>query len=241
MRGPHYRPGWRRVICVASGPSLKLDNPPDQIAIIRAARPRWRVMVANSTWADLPDADLVFGSDDRFWRANHAAIAAGFRGERWTSDAAMASAYDLHYIAQVREKDTATGLWGGLSRDPSYLRHGGNSGHALVALAHAFDGDPGQVIVLAGYDMQLTGGTVNDDGLLVGGPIHHHGPHPRQMSNPQASALASWAERMAVTARDLEARGAVVINCTTQTALTCFPRADLAGTLVAYTEDACTT
>lgn len=235
MRGPLYRPGWRRVICVASGPSLADGK---QKEIIRAAGPPWRVMVANSTWEDFPLADIVFGSDEKFWCRHHAAIAAGFPGERWTSDSAMAAAYGLRWIEQRRERDEATGLWGGLSRDPSYLRHGGNTGHALVALAHAFDGEPGQVIVLAGYDMQLSGGTVNPDGILVGGPVHHHGPHPAGMSNPQASALASWAERMRVTARDLAARGVIVLNATTQTALDCFPRVDLAATLAGYADTA---
>lgn len=228
MRGPFDRE-WRRCICVASGPSLSAE----QVDLVKAAqRYGWRVFVANSTWEKLPDADVLFGADRPFWNAFHHEIAAGFHGECWTGESGASKEYGLQYIEAKSEIDQRTGIKGGLSRDPRYMRHGGNSGAHTVALAYAMGAE---VIVLVGFDMQHTGGTVNRDGILIGGPIHHHGPHVRdRLANPQPAALAGWAERMAVTARDLADAGVTVINCTAETALRCFPRANLAETLEKY-------
>lgn len=238
VRGPFDR-GWHRCICVASGPSLLFH--PEQFEQVKAAqRDGWRVFVANSTWERLPDADILFGADRQFWNAFGDKVAAGFRGERWTGEANCAKAHGLNLIEARFEKDARTGLFGGLSTDPRYMRHGGNSGAHTLALAYAMGGE---VILLVGFDFQHTGGTVNPDGILIGGPIHHHGPHVGtakvRLSNPQPAALAGWVERMAVTARDLTAAGVTVINCTTETALTCFERGDLAETIEKYREAAC--
>lgn len=224
-RGP-YDQGWRRVICVASGPSLS----DEQKAIIRAecGSGRWRVMVTNRTWQDFPDADAMWGADAGFWFDYHAK-GGNFRGERWTGDAPTAQQYGLHH-APLAPASAGTGI----AKDRGRLSNGGNSGHHLLALAAAKGASD---VILAGYDFQLTGGIVNGDGILVGGRIHHHGPHDgvssrgARLANPQPSALASWAERMVPLARDLAAIGCRIRNCTITTALTCFALADLAEAL----------
>lgn len=238
MRGPLDR-RWRRCICVASGPSLKFH--PEQFEQVKAAqRDGWRVLVTNTTWKNLPDADVLFGADRLFWNAFGADVAAGFRGERWTGEANCAKAHGIHHIDTRYEVDKRTGLKGGLARDGSYIVHCGNSGAHIIALAYAFGMEIG---IGVGFDFQHTGGTVNDDGILIGGPIHHHGPHVGtakvRLSNPQPKALAGWAERMAPLARELAAAGVAFINCTTETALTCFERGDLAETIEKYREPEC--
>lgn len=211
MRGPFDR-GWRRIICVASGPSLSAE----QTALIRAecGAGRWRVFVANRTWETFPDADVLFAADRPFWNKYRADIAANFHGERWTGDQFAANKFGLRYVPMQRHPDGA-----GLSNDKTKIRHGGNSGHSLVALGHAF----GMVeCLLVAFDMQRTDGK-----------IHHHGSHEGPLHDPTDDSLANWAKRFDLTARDLANAGVSVTNCSIATALRCFHRAPLEEMLAA--------
>lgn len=67
---------------------------------------------------------------------------------------------------------------------------------------------------MIGYDMQHTGGK-----------SHWHGDHPRGMAN--AVGINKWVRNFEPLADDLKTVGVEVINCTTETALQCFDRADL--------------
>lgn len=91
--------------------------------------------------------------------------------------------------------------------------HGSNSGAGAISLA-AHTG--ARRIVLVGYDCQLTGGR-----------SHWHGDHPKGLGN--AGSLPQWAAQFGSLARRL--RGIEVINCSRETALTCFPRAALEDVL----------
>lgn len=227
-RGPHDV-GWRRIICVASGPSLS----DAQKAIISAecGAGRWRVIVTNSTWRTFPDADAMWGADPGFWFDYHNHSGA-FRGERWTGDAPTAAQYGLRHAPLAPARDGT-----GIAKDRRLLSNGGNSGHHTAALAYAKGMVDG---ILVGYDMQRAGGRVNRDGILVSGPVHHHGPHDgvdvrgRPLANPQPAALASWSVRFAVLADDLRAAGVRLTNCTIETALQCVERGELAATLESY-------
>ena len=234
MRGPFGR-GWRRCICVASGPSLSFDGGWQIERIKQAQREGWRVLVANATWARLPWADVVFGADRKFWNTHAAAIAGGFAGERWTGNDHCAKVHRINLMPTRWEVDQRSGLKAGLARDGSYIRHNGNTGAHLVATAYAFGMEVG---ILVGFDMQQTGGTPNAAGHLEGGPIHHHGPHVNGLANPSPLALAMWATRIAVMARDLGERNVVVLNASIETALTCFPREPLDEALERYGERA---
>lgn len=91
------------------------------------------------------------------------------------------------------------------------IHHGANSGYQAIGLAWHLGAER---IVLIGYDMQRTGGK-----------SHWHGDHPRGLSN--AIGVRGWARHFDPLARDLQAGGVDVINCTIETAIDCFPRADL--------------
>lgn len=229
----HFDRGWRRCIVVASGPSLS----DDQVTRIVAAQAEgWRVFVANSTWRRIPSADVLFGSDRGFWNKCHAEIvASGFGGELWTGDIACAKAHGLQRINLTYEIDPSR-LHAGLSGRPGTIRHHGNSGSHTLLLAHQFGMDAG---ILCGFDFQMTGGTRNEHtGLLEGGPIHHHGPHPKGLSNPTPEAFVRWAERLAIAARDLANAGVHVVNASEETALTCFERMTLDQALELFADRA---
>jgi len=89
------------------------------------------------------------------------------------------------------------------------FNHYGNSGAAAISMAH--QGNAERVILL-GYDCQHTDGK-----------RHHHGDHPKGLGN--AGSVHKWAERFEEQRRDFA--GTEIINCSRETALTCFPRAAL--------------
>lgn len=207
MRGPFDR-GWATIICVASGPSLTAEQA-ETIRRAHAAGP-WRVIAANTTALTLvPFADVLYGGDAAWWTRYHAEVRARFTGETWSQSQAAAA----HGARVIRRLYQA-----GLTKESDAINGGGNSGYAMVELAYLFGV---QRLVLVGYDMQRTGGK-----------SHHHGDHPSpNLGNPQDKQLAVWAAKFPALARDLAAAGVEVVNCTSTTALTCFPRADLAATL----------
>jgi hypothetical protein len=87
----------------------------------------------------------------------------------------------------------------------------GNSGAAAVSLAaHA----GARRVLLLGYDCQRTGGMV-----------HWHGNHPKTLGN--AGAMPRWPKQFADLAKAMAERGVEVINCSRETALTCFERTTL--------------
>jgi len=90
----------------------------------------------------------------------------------------------------------------------------GNTGAMAVRLA--LDAGAARVLLL-GYDCQHTGGRT-----------HWHGSHPQGLGD--AASVARWPAHFDAVAATGVGR---VINCTRETALTCFPRAPLAEALEA--------
>jgi hypothetical protein len=85
----------------------------------------------------------------------------------------------------------------------------GNSGAACITLAAQAGA---KRIILLGYDCQKTEGK-----------SHWHGDHPRKLDN--AKYINRWPAKFAEQAKTLT--DVEVINCTRQTALTCYPRMHL--------------
>ena len=102
----------------------------------------------------------------------------------------------------------------GLSSDPSLIHQGGNSGYQALNLAVLLGAAR---ILLLGYDM--------------GGRGHWHGNHPPGLRNPPESQLSEWAGQFHAAAADLDRLGIECINCSRETALTCFPRARIEDVL----------
>ena len=199
---------WRNAVVVASGPSLT----PQQCSLIAAARAndRCRVMVVNTTFRALPDADCLYACDDKWWRAHIAEVDRAFiRGELWTTDEKARDGLGICWLG-IKHRP-------GLSRDPLYLHSGGNSGYQAINLAFHWGA---RRILLVGFDMRRTDGR-----------SHWHGDHPRPLSNPQTPE--TWVRNFTPLADDLVPEGVEVINCTPGSALGQFPRADLAATLAA--------
>jgi hypothetical protein len=196
-------------VCVASGPSLTLA----QTELIEAARAagRCHVIVVNTTWEKLPNADVLYAADGRWWDKYHAQLLDGFKGECWTPNAEASSKYGLCFIA-IEDR---AGMSVGLSRDPTKLRHNGNGGAQSVNLAYHFGA---RKIVLVGFDMQAG----------PNGELHHHPDHPAGLGN--TAPPARWIDNFDALAADLQSEGVELINCSLRTALR-VRRGDLAEAL----------
>lgn len=113
--------------------------------------------------------------------------------------------------------ETSTGDRGVRAEPP--LVSCGNAGHQMLGLA-LWLYRPSR-IVLTGYDMQPTGGLVR-----------WRGEHPQGVEKParqggRPGKFEKWRAAMATTVEPLREMGVEVINATRETALDCFPRADL--------------
>lgn len=95
--------------------------------------------------------------------------------------------------------------------DPGFIHAGLNSGYQAIGLAYELGAAK---IILIGFDMQHTGGKT-----------HWFGDHPKGLTN--AHGIKNWIPGFTALAKGLEFQGIEVINCSIETALTCFKRAKL--------------
>lgn len=201
------RAGWEVVVCCASGPSF--DEA--QAAEVVAAREldACRVIAVNDNYRRVPNADVVYAADYRWWRVNSEKIdAAGFAGERWSVSGPAVSKFGVRGVAHR--------LKPGLTQSDGLLHGGGNSGYQAINLAYLFGA---RRVVLVGFDMQATGGA-----------LHWFGRHPHPDLD-RGLPFASWIDRFRDLARDCAIAGLEVVNASRETALTCFPRAPLSDAL----------
>jgi len=119
--------------------------------------------------------------------------------------------YGAEAIAKFQGERIAPQTYPGARREKfSSVR---NSGAGAVVLAAHWGA---RRIVLLGYDCQKTGGRA-----------HWHPDHPRGMGN--AGAVDKWPAQFSDARRHIG--NTEVINCSRETALTVFPRADLESVL----------
>ena len=187
---------------IASGPSLTVED----VNSIRGER----VVVVNNNYLLAPWADALYACDLSWWdwHAERKELKA-FKGRKITQDKEAADRYGLEYIRSVNEN--------GLSRDPTYIHAGSNSGIQAINLAYHFGA---RRIVLLGYDMQASGGK-----------LRWHGKHPGESDD--YGPWHKWLWRYELVAKDARDMGLEIINASKETALKCFPRAPLASLLLA--------
>lgn len=189
------------IVCAATGPSLTAED-------IEACK-GVPLIAVNDAYRLAPHADVLYACDGKWWR-HHQGVPE-FAGLKIGLDAgnrrAMAGLGDVNLL-----RHTGTD---GLELDPTALRTGKNSGYQAINLAVHL----GAVrILLVGYDLQRTGGQ-----------SHFFGDHPKPLRSETPFAL--FVRHFATIVQPLKAIGVTVINCSRQTALTCFPRQSLAEAL----------
>lgn len=200
-------PSWgdRPVVCVASGPSFTEEQA--QYIVNARALDKCRVIVVNDNYKRVPNADLLYACDGLWWDKNINAARKVFSGAFLTSDNSASAFFDIPYMPYDNRAK-------GLSRKGAPINLGSNSGYAAIDLAFHFGANK---IILVGYDMQRTGGKT-----------HWFGDHPNGLWNFHPDDLiAAWARNYVALAHDLFEAGVDCVNCTIETALTCFRRSTL--------------
>lgn len=192
-----------------------------QVAVIIASGPslkqadvdyvhnKARVLVVNDCYKLAPWADALYACDPTWWDVHEGAP--DFQGQRWTSNRKASVKWNLNWICGDHRP--------GLALDGGLIHYGHNSGYQALNLAVLFGA---KKIILLGYDMQRTNGK-----------DHWFGKHPEGLRN--SSPYKQFAKAFKSTVPDLERAEVTVVNCTRETALECYPKAELRNTLrVAY-------
>lgn len=168
---------------------------------------RAKLVAISDNWKRMPFADLLFASDHAWWRCHHQAVRSSvFKGELWTQSPEAAQAMRLKYVA-CKSADS-------LSVTPGLVHGGsGNGGFMAMNLAYHFGT---KRMILVGYDCQRTNGNA-----------HWFGEHPRGHNLSRTHPYNAWVANFNKSAVEFDRLGVKVINCTTETALECFPRMTL--------------
>lgn len=200
---PRSWPG-QTAVCLATGPSLCADD-------VAYCKGRAKVIAIKDAAYLAPWADVIYGpgADRGRWWPTHGPAISRLPGRRYTLDWRAAP-----WAEVLRQGGTA-----GLSTDPGRLCTGFNAGYQALNLATLHGAS---TVVLLGYDMQTA----------ADGRTHYHGDHPWQKHSPWPADLFSYfLSAFASVVGVLERLGVRVLNCSRQTALTCFPQVPLTEAL----------
>jgi hypothetical protein len=160
----------------------------------------WPILAISDAWELAPQATWLFSSDLRWWRANWCrnGHVERFAGQKWTRDADAATQFGLCHV------DSAFAY--GLSVWPGLVHEGCGSGYMGINKAMGFGAER---VILLGFDCKGS---------------HFFGSHDRcgLPDHSDYGSLVPQFEQMRPEQYGLE-----VINCTRDTALTCFKTAKL--------------
>lgn len=192
------------VVCIASGPSLTRED----CDLVRDAHREGqvKVIVINTSYQLAPWADCLYACDARWWKWHDGAR--DFQGLKYSLQDARVKDYGVTVL-----KNTGTT---GLDVRPSGLRTGHNSGYQAINLAVHFGA---KQIVLLGYDLKRA----------PDGKVHWHGDHRQAVNVPLSLFLPTFQTLV----QPLQKLGVSVVNCSRETALTCWPRVALRDALSA--------
>jgi hypothetical protein len=191
-------------IVAASGPSLTED-----VAALCRSLP---VVAVNDAYKLLPHADVLYGCDDRWWRARDGV--SEFVGEKWTSVDNNRWTKVLPIAKQYGMRVVIGRAQPFFSLDPRVIHYGRNSGFQAINLALLLGGNP---LLLVGFDFRN-----------VDGRTHFFGDHQKPLANTHC--FKHWIEQMEWAAKKLPP-GIEIINCTPDSAIDCFQRRELRETL----------
>lgn len=167
----------------------------------------------NETWRLAPWASMLYAADTEWWLAPHNTALRDYDGIK-------VSCMPVPGVHMLRNSGTE-----GFDPDPGAVRTGGNSGYqALHVAVHA----GASRVLLCGFNMD------------PGDARHWHGKHPAPLRETPREMYARWIDRFDRLAPLLLARGVDVINCTPDSALRCFRKADLKDELAKSPEPAAT-
>ena len=192
----------KKFILAATGPSLT----PEVIETIRPYKDSFVIFGINDSYRVIDFLDEHYACDQKWWDIHGDEFREKYPElSSWTGYAKdAAKKYGLNYVNGKHAKD--------FSIDPNIIHYGANSGFQALNVAFLMGGSK---FILVGYNMQA-----------VGTRKHYFGNHPPGLNrNSPYQAFVKNFNSIRPEIREL------VINCTTNTALDCFEKADLKETL----------
>src|SRR5262245_11257470 len=216
MKGerPDWFPDWqgRYVAVVAGGPSIKRS----EIDLLKGRLP---VVVINESFQLAPWADALYSCDHNWWAKRHHAVT-GFAGLKITPDSHAAQTFGDLKRLKFRDERPGNPIKYLLMDEWGEVGTGQNSGFQVINwLAQlAVKG-----IMLLGFDFCA----INDK-------LHWHGRHADRLNNPTQAMFVAWKIWMENAAPKLRALGIEVINTSMFSAISCFPRVEVAATLARW-------
>ena len=160
------------------------------------------------------DLDVITGCNYQFWDYYWSQVKE-YKCIKWTTQPGSAEKYGINYI---------DGLWEpGLSIDKNYIHYHHGSGPQMVNIALHYGCE---VMLLIGWDMRYPPG---QERHYFGEDALTKGHHPR--TGPQGQWNGLIEEMETINPDDY---GIEIVNCTPDSAMTCFPAMDLSEALDFY-------
>ncbi len=195
---PRLWPG-ATVVCLGGGPSLTQDQ-------VDTLRGRAKVIAVNDACRLAPWAEVLYACDWRWWRkVGGAPDFAGLKVTLSNSRGHLDAYPDIEML-----ENTGTE---GLERAPTGLRTGRNGGYQAINLAVHLGAAR---VLLLGYDMKPD----------ACGRTHWFGDHGDWPTRPRVFETVMLPHFPGL-ARELEAVGVAVVNCTPDSALDAFDKLPL--------------
>lgn len=203
-------PRWagRTAIVAASGPGLTAEIAARCQQYAAAGGP---VIAVNDAITVLPSATMLYAADARWW-AFHPEFRHPSALELWsTHDDVWNNKHEVvQYLPNINLVAGMTKV--GFSKNPALVHYGDNSGFQALNIALL---QGATKIILVGFNMQR----VKDKG-------HFFGDHPNPFVNTADYGYTRFIQAFDA-AKDSVPAGVDIVNCTPNTALTCFRQSTL--------------
>ena len=203
-------------ICIATGPSITEED----IAYVKSMKQQYpddiKIVAVNDAWRLFYDSekqscqllDHLYAADDTWWNTYLEEINQCIDRDQiklWIPvKKDFAKKHNMNYIKLYHGKN-------GLCTEDMALYSGSHSGYQAINLSYHLGA---KKIVLLGYDMK-----VKDTSH-----IHYFGNHPKGLRN-SPNGYTKWVSHYNKLSVDANRCGLDIINCSRDTAITCFTQA----------------
>jgi len=157
----------------------------------------------NNSYLLAPWADILVANDAGWWGAHPEALK--FAGIKFCAQTGCCPHPEVMELKNTGQRHDECGY----DPDPAHIRTGSNSGYTAVHIA-----------------MQAGARRILLCGMNMGGD-NWHPPHEKPLRVTRQQTYANWIRRFATLVQPAAERGIEIINCTTGSALKCFPAGDI--------------
>lgn len=190
-----------KAIIIGTGPSLT-----DEV-VLKCKNSGLKLFGVNNVWKVL-DVDVFHACNPEYYQAYWEEGLKYITADKWTWDKLTADRYGINYVE---------GVWAdGLSTTPGKIHYHHGSGPQLINIALHYGVDE---MILVGWDMRYP----------IGGKRHFFGEYPENLQHwpktgPNGEMTGLIKEMETIKPEDY---GIKIVNCTPDSAMRCFPMADL--------------